>query len=94
MSIIVKGDSRSVIRKINNHEQDFSDISALTWSAKEITKDFQFCAFHFIGRSRNKTAHAMAQKGLSRGEDGYWVEDAPALVEAAAAEDYRLHEPP
>ncbi|MBA0876661.1 hypothetical protein Goshw_007428 [Gossypium schwendimanii] len=36
----------------------------------------------------------MAQEGLSRGKDGYWVKDAPALVEAAAAEDCRLHEPP
>ncbi|KAK5839376.1 hypothetical protein PVK06_008155 [Gossypium arboreum] len=45
-------------------------------------------------RSGNKTAHAIAQEGLSRGEDGYWVGDAPALVEAAAAEDCSLHEPP
>ncbi|TYH94265.1 hypothetical protein ES332_A12G029700v1 [Gossypium tomentosum] len=35
----------------------------------------------------------MAQKGLSRGKDSYWVEDAPALVEEAAAEYCRLHEP-
>ncbi|MBA0876660.1 hypothetical protein Goshw_007428, partial [Gossypium schwendimanii] len=40
LSIIVEGDSRFVIRKINNHEQDFLDISALTWSAKEIVKEF------------------------------------------------------
>ncbi|MBA0566557.1 hypothetical protein Golob_011364, partial [Gossypium lobatum] len=48
-SIIVEGDSRSFIRNINNHEQDFSDISALTWSAKAIAKEFHACAFHFIG---------------------------------------------
>ncbi|KAK5803532.1 hypothetical protein PVK06_031179 [Gossypium arboreum] len=59
--IQVKGDSRSIIGKINNHEQDFSDISALTWSAKEIAKEFQAYAFHFIGESENKTVHAMAQ---------------------------------
>ncbi|MBA0615338.1 hypothetical protein Godav_015489 [Gossypium davidsonii] len=35
----------------------------------------------------------MAQEGLSRGEDGYWVEDAPALVEAVATKYCRLHEP-
>ncbi|MBA0749485.1 hypothetical protein Gogos_003405 [Gossypium gossypioides] len=89
----LEGDSRSVIRKINNHEQDFSDISALTWSAKEIVKEFQVCAIYIIGISRNKTVHAMAQEGLSRGEDDYCVEDAPALVEAASAEDCNLHEP-
>ncbi|MBA0856374.1 hypothetical protein Goshw_027469 [Gossypium schwendimanii] len=35
----------------------------------------------------------MAQEGLNQGEGGYWVEDAPALVEAVAVEDCRLHEP-
>ncbi|MBA0671522.1 hypothetical protein Goklo_024437 [Gossypium klotzschianum] len=34
------------------------------------------------------------KRGLSRGEDGYWVEEAPTLVEAMAAEDCCLHEPP
>ncbi|MBA0692354.1 hypothetical protein Goari_009925, partial [Gossypium aridum] len=29
----------------------------------------------------------MAQEGSSRDEDGFWVEEASALVEAAAAED-------
>ncbi|XP_016755365.1 uncharacterized protein [Gossypium hirsutum] len=93
LSIIVKGDSRSIIRKTNNHEHHFSGISALTWSAKEIAKEFYACAFHFISKSRNKTAHAMVQEGLSQVEDGYWVEDGPALVEATTAEDCRLHEP-
>ncbi|PPD99625.1 hypothetical protein GOBAR_DD03337 [Gossypium barbadense] len=44
-------------------------------------------------QSGNKTTYAMAQEGLNQGEDGYWVEDAPTLVEAVAAEDCRLHEP-
>ncbi|KAG8478637.1 hypothetical protein CXB51_028481 [Gossypium anomalum] len=79
------GDSRSVIRKINNHEQDFYEVSILTWSANEIAKEFHACAFHFIGRSGNKTTHAIVQEGLSRGEDSYWVKKAPALVEAAAS---------
>ncbi|KAG8474164.1 hypothetical protein CXB51_033722 [Gossypium anomalum] len=48
----------------------------------------------FAKESGNKTVHAMAQEGLSRGEDAYLVEDAPALVEAAAIEDCHLHEPP
>ncbi|MBA0712974.1 hypothetical protein Golax_012039 [Gossypium laxum] len=65
LSIIVEEDSRSVASKINNHEQGFSDISALTWFAKEIAKEFQACAFHFIGRYGNKIAYAMAQEGLS-----------------------------
>ncbi|XP_016684200.1 uncharacterized protein [Gossypium hirsutum] len=39
-------------------------------------------------------AHAMAQEGSNRDEDGFWVEEAPVLVEAAAAEDCRLHDPP
>ncbi|MBA0629066.1 hypothetical protein Godav_023679 [Gossypium davidsonii] len=36
----------------------------------------------------------MAQEGLSRGEDGYWVKDALTLVEVVVVEDYCLHEPP
>ncbi|MBA0590284.1 hypothetical protein Gorai_018997 [Gossypium raimondii] len=36
----------------------------------------------------------MAQEGLSGGEDDYWVEEASALVEAVAAKNCHLHEPP
>ncbi|MBA0692355.1 hypothetical protein Goari_009926, partial [Gossypium aridum] len=43
-----------------------ADISALTWSAKEIAKEFHARAFHFIGQFGNKTAHAMVQEGSRR----------------------------
>lgn len=50
LSIIIEGDSRSVFTKINTEEDDLSEISALTWSAKEFAKNFQLCRFNFIGR--------------------------------------------
>lgn len=45
LSIVLEGDSRTVINKLNSHEQDFSDISALIWSAKELSKEFHTCIF-------------------------------------------------
>ncbi|MBA0848736.1 hypothetical protein Goshw_006451 [Gossypium schwendimanii] len=40
-----------------------------------------------------QTAHAMARDGLSRDEDGFWVEESQAVVAAMAVENRRLLDP-
>ncbi|MBA0704950.1 hypothetical protein Golax_017171, partial [Gossypium laxum] len=40
----------------------------------------------FVGRSGNRVTHVMARDGLQRGEDRFWVEEAPDSVVLAADE--------
>lgn len=82
-----------MMKTINNQDCDFSDISALTWSAKEMTKGFHNCFFKFVCRSINKVAHAMALKGFRHGGEAFWVEEAPKTVVTAATENRRLLDP-
>lgn len=59
-SVILEGDAKSVIRKINGHEEDYSVISAFTCDAKEIANSFQFCKFQWVDRTANQVAHVLA----------------------------------
>ncbi|MBA0602576.1 hypothetical protein Gorai_002752 [Gossypium raimondii] len=69
------------------------DSSALIWEAKEFSKLFEVCRCICAARSGNMAAHAMAQDGLTRREDRFWVEEAPLLVAAVADEGRRLLDP-
>ncbi|MBA0732913.1 hypothetical protein Gogos_016972 [Gossypium gossypioides] len=93
-SVILEGGSRSVIQKIVDNGKDLSEISALTWEAKELAKSFRFCRFHFVDRSGNKAAHAMTRDGLRRDEDRFWVEEVPDLATVTVDDDCRSVEPP
>lgn len=91
--IIVESDSRGIIKRINNKEDDSSEVSALIWDAKEIAKKFSICAFQNVGRDGNGAAHSMSQFGIRNGEVRFWVEDAPDSVLLAAEEDRRRLDP-
>ncbi|MBA0751835.1 hypothetical protein Gogos_000733, partial [Gossypium gossypioides] len=92
-SVILEGDSRLVIHKLVTNLEDFSEISALIWEAKEFSKLFEVCRCICAARSGNMAAHAMAPDGLTRREDRFWVEEAPLLVAAVADEGRRLLDP-
>ncbi|KAK5836422.1 hypothetical protein PVK06_012210 [Gossypium arboreum] len=47
LSVMLEGDSRSVIDKINDSPEDLSEISALIWEAKEVSKSFRDCRFSY-----------------------------------------------
>ncbi|MBA0800144.1 hypothetical protein Gohar_010596 [Gossypium harknessii] len=47
-----------------------------------------------IARLGNQAAHAMAQDGMIRMEDCFWVEEAPVLVTTAVDEERRLLDQP
>ncbi|KAK8680191.1 hypothetical protein V6N13_109143 [Hibiscus sabdariffa] len=48
----------------------------------------------FMGCSGNKPAHALASEGLRQSGDRFWIEDAPALILALAAQDRCFLDPP
>ncbi|MBA0829777.1 hypothetical protein Goarm_014359, partial [Gossypium armourianum] len=62
--------------------------------AKELSKLFVDCQFNFIARLGNQAAHAMAQDGMRRMEDCFWVEEALVLVTTAVDEERRLLDQP
>lgn len=94
LSVPLEGDSKTVFNKVNSQEDDWSEISAITWSIKELAQGFHVCRFGFIGRSGNNAAHEMAKKDWLYEGDRYRVEEAPNRVAAAVAKDRRLQEPP
>ncbi|KAK5832119.1 hypothetical protein PVK06_015919 [Gossypium arboreum] len=67
-----------------------AEIEALTEGGEGAFKDIYVCRFNWIVRSGNKAAHAMAQDGLKRREECFWMEEAPLLVVAVVDEDRRL----
>lgn len=48
--VMLDGDSKSVIDKINDSLEDLSKISALIWEAKEVSKFFRDSRFRYIAR--------------------------------------------
>ncbi|KAG8472576.1 hypothetical protein CXB51_034381 [Gossypium anomalum] len=93
-SIIIESDARAVICKLNATSEDLSEISAFICEATELSKWFLVCRFTYLARSGNWAMHTGAQEGISRREDGFWVEEAPVSATLVADEDKRLIDPP
>ncbi|MBA0786429.1 hypothetical protein Gotri_026017 [Gossypium trilobum] len=55
LSVILEWDSRSVIEKISSDKEDLSEITALTWDAKELSKLFRlsFPIYRTIGEQNS-----------------------------------------
>lgn len=92
--LILKGDSKIVISKIKDIRVDLSEISALTWEAKELAKAFQVCIFQPIDQSGNKVAHALVWDSLRRDKDRFWVEEVSESVVTVVEEDRHFIDPP
>lgn len=85
--LILEGDSRTVISNIQEFNKDLSEISALTWEAKELAKAFRVCIFQRVDHSGNKSTHVLARDGLQWVEDKFWVKEVPKSVAAIVEED-------
>lgn len=65
--LIVKGDSLTVINKINRVQEDKSLIGAYIRDCKQMGEFFHICLFRHISRSANKVAHMLAMESLKQG---------------------------
>ncbi|KAK5839643.1 hypothetical protein PVK06_008459 [Gossypium arboreum] len=92
--VVLESDTWAVVQKLQTESNDFSEISALIWEAKGLSRAFLECRFAFLERSSNRFAHAVAQEGILRLEDGFWVEEARLLATTIVAVDRRLFGPP
>ncbi|KAK9030169.1 hypothetical protein V6N11_031600 [Hibiscus sabdariffa] len=91
--VILEGDSLSVIKKLKSEKEDFSEISALIWDAKQLSRAFSLCQFRFTPRDSNKVAHAMAQEWTSSSSEGIWIDGAPESITTLAAADRKQDVP-
>ncbi|KAL4278891.1 hypothetical protein GQ457_03G012800 [Hibiscus cannabinus] len=53
--VVLEGDSKSIISKLNSHSEDFSMIRPFIHDAKVLGKSFRSYQFVFIGRTGNRT---------------------------------------
>ncbi|KAK9041521.1 hypothetical protein V6N11_016618 [Hibiscus sabdariffa] len=88
--IIVEGDNKGVIVKINDQSLDFLEIGPKIRDIQIFVGFFTSCAFQFIGRNGNQPAHALATEGLKSSGSRFWVDDAAAKIQTLAAQDRRL----
>ncbi|KAL4335266.1 hypothetical protein GQ457_07G037440 [Hibiscus cannabinus] len=92
--VIVEGDSLTVITKLKSTDRDFSEIGAITEDTRCFLRNLECSRLSFIRRRGNRVAHELARERFSITADQSWIEEAPARIEAIAAEDRRCLDPP
>ncbi|KAG8486435.1 hypothetical protein CXB51_019917 [Gossypium anomalum] len=85
----IEVDALSVVKKVNNEEEDRSEIRAYIIDAKRLKKYFISCRFKHAERQMNKVAHHLAKEGINKEEDTYLRNGLPSLVTQAVEEDKR-----
>ncbi|MBA0705916.1 hypothetical protein Golax_018065 [Gossypium laxum] len=91
--VMVEGDSRSTITKINQEKEDGSRIEAYIKDIKNLTQVFISIKFNYIPRMANNVVHRLAREGLQMNEETYWVEDIHDSVRSVVEEDRRRINP-
>ncbi|KAK5793691.1 hypothetical protein PVK06_034844 [Gossypium arboreum] len=75
-SIVIIGDSKTVIKKYNSTATDKSVLRAVIRDIQRKKQFFLESNFHFVNRSENGQAHELATKALRKGEEKYLEEAA------------------
>ncbi|MBA0631923.1 hypothetical protein Godav_000749 [Gossypium davidsonii] len=84
-SIILEGDSLSIIRKCKKKNPDESWVSAYINDIHQLRQKLKECSFEYVPRSVNNLAHIIAKETLRRNEGIYLVGKVPEAAEAQAA---------
>ncbi|KAK5772714.1 hypothetical protein PVK06_049008 [Gossypium arboreum] len=87
--VVVEGDSRTVIRKLQKKDEDRSEIKVFINDSKHLNIGFESCDFLFVTREENNVAHILAKEGLQRGETTYLRLLFTTRVEEALSKDQR-----
>ncbi|KAG8491705.1 hypothetical protein CXB51_015144 [Gossypium anomalum] len=85
--VVVEGDSRTVIRKLQEKVEDRSEIEVFIQDSKFLSSGFESCVFRFINREANKVAHLIAKGGLQKKETTYLQNAFTSEVEEALIDD-------
>ncbi|KAH1096750.1 hypothetical protein J1N35_013671 [Gossypium stocksii] len=90
----IEGDSRTVIRKLQEEGEDRSEIEVFIQDSRYLSLDFESCDFKFVSREANKVAHLITKEGINKGETTYLQNAVFTGVEEALMEDRRWMVPP
>lgn len=85
----IEGDSRPVIRKLQEKLEDRSEIVMFINDSKNLRLGFQVCVFFFTNRESNKVAYVIASKGLRKRETTYLENQVLSGTIDVMAEDRR-----
>ncbi|KAK8484751.1 hypothetical protein V6N13_024652 [Hibiscus sabdariffa] len=77
-SAMIKGDSLTVIKKLQASSSDLSELSALIFEVQEKAKTLRKCVFNFTPRASNQLAHIIAKDFSLNSGDRFWVEEIPS----------------
>ncbi|KAK5813261.1 hypothetical protein PVK06_028709 [Gossypium arboreum] len=83
----VEGDSRSVISKLQEKNEDRSEIAAFINDSKNLSLGFRFCVFLFTNRESNKVAHLIASEGIKKRKTTYLLNLVLSSVAEVVADD-------
>lgn len=90
----LESEIRTIICKLQTNKEDLSKLRAYIDEVQDLHGIFATCCFGFLSRTGNGAAHEMAQFGMTRTTDGFWVEEALVMVLEAADTDRRLMDLP
>lgn len=85
--IVVEGDSRTVINKIQTIGEDRSILRALTSNFKRLERFMDAVSYRFVHKEVNKATHILAKEGRQWPEPWYWIEEASTPVERVVSYD-------
>ncbi|KAK9008855.1 hypothetical protein V6N11_080332 [Hibiscus sabdariffa] len=88
-SVIIKGDSLTVMKKLNTSNSDKSIISPIVHDIKVLARDFDSISFRFVRRDANNAAHVLAREFRFQQDPLYWIEEAPQHTTIAVEMDIR-----
>ncbi|MBA0614599.1 hypothetical protein Godav_014874 [Gossypium davidsonii] len=91
-SVIIEGDSFSIIRKCKVKSPDKSLVSAYIHDIHQLQLKIKEYRFDYIPRSANSLAHILAKETLKRKIGVYLVGGVPEAAEEQAASE-RVREP-
>lgn len=91
-SVILEGDSLTVIKKSSIDQIDTSEISAFIRDIKGYRGKFHDLKFRYVSRRANIVAYALATEALRNGNGVYLVRSMPSAVQLTIADDY-IREP-
>ncbi|KAL4364026.1 hypothetical protein GQ457_04G027420 [Hibiscus cannabinus] len=92
--VILEGNSRSIIQKLQYGEDDHLCVRSTIWDIICLSKHFLDCRFSFTLRGGNRVAHTLAKLGLSSTEDCFWMEDVPRVTQSLVDIDRRFFKLP
>ncbi|KAK8497281.1 hypothetical protein V6N11_050252 [Hibiscus sabdariffa] len=85
--VILEGDSMVVTTRLKSEKEDLSEISAIIWDAKYLSRSFATCRFQFTHREGNQVAHAVARGGSNSPTESIWVNEIPDHIAALATKE-------